>query len=272
MGDTRLNRNLWKSQTIVKGTGVHLKRAFGYPQAELLDPFLALDDIHSNNLTKWFPWHPHRGIETVTYMLHGQIDHIDSMGNGGTILPGDALWLTTGSGVIHQETLRRDSSGRMRGIQLLVNLPVSRKMSSPCYCEVKSCQIPEVLLANGVKMRIVCGEVGGMRGPVSDMAVEQEFLDITVPAHVTFVPPVKEGFTTFAYVVEGTGYFAPGRSPGAVESGEADHGDCRAFSTCDAETVVLFAGCDEVVAITATDQQLRFLLVAGKPIREPATF
>ena len=265
MGDTKPTRKAWKSRSVVKGSRVELKRAIGYPNEESLDPFLVLDDVCSDNSTKWFPWHPHRGIESITYILHGEIDHMDSMGNGGTIRPGDALWITTGSGIIHQETLRRDGSGRMRVIQLSVNLPTSRKKSSPCYREVKSCQIPEVLLANGVKLRIVCGEVGGVSGPVRDTDVDQQYLDVTVPAHGTFSHPVKEGITTFVYVMEGTGHFPTGQSAGAGVSGEVDQSDCRSFCSCEAETIVLFTDCDQV-AIAASAQQLRFLLVAGKQI------
>lgn len=260
-------RKVWKSQAIVKGAGVHLKRGFGYPQGKLLDPFLVLDDVHSNSPTNWFPWHPHRGVEIINYMLHGEIDHIDSMGNGGTLLPGDVLWLTTGRGVIHQETLRRDGSGCMRGVQLWMNLPDSHKMLPPCYREVKSGKIPEVLLANGAKVRVVCGELEGVSGPVTGAVVEQEYLDVTVPPHATFVHPVKDGFTTFAYVVEGSGYFDPGRNAVAGASGEDN---CQPVSPCDAETVVLCTGCEELV-VAAADQQLRFLLVAGRQVGEPAT-
>jgi redox-sensitive bicupin YhaK (pirin superfamily) len=268
MEDARSIRKVWKGKSVVKGNLVQMKRAIGFPNDESLDPFLVLDDVHSDASTKWFPWHPHRGIESITYMLRGEIDHIDSMGNGGTIRSGDALWIATGRGIIHQEMLRRDSSGSLRVIQLLVDIPSSSKKLPPCYHEIKSSQIPELLLDNGVTVRIVSGEVGGVTGPVRDIGVGQEYLDVTVPPHVTFVHPAKKGFTTFAYVVEGTGYFTPEPNAGTEVSKEANRSDGPSF--CEAETLVLLSDCDEVV-IAAAEQQLRFLLVTGRPTGDSMT-
>src|SRR4030043_726833 len=204
MERTRKIKKILKSKPTVEGAGVHLKRAFGYDQVPLLDPFLLLDDFHSNHpdpYIKGFPWHPHRGIETITYVLYGKVEHGDSMGNKGIISPGDVQWMTAGSGIIHQEMPKGQKNGLMWGFQLWANLPASHKMMDPRYRDVKSKQIPEVTLGRGVKVNIICGEVNGLMGPVGDVVISPEYLDITVPPNSSFTHPVKRGHTVLAYVI-----------------------------------------------------------------------
>ena len=188
---TRRIRKVWKSKPTIEGAGVHLKRVFGFSQVPLFDPFLLLDDFRSDNpehYLKGFPWHPHRGIETITYVLRGDVEHGDSMGNKGVISSGDVQWMTAGSGVIHQEMPQGDTDGLMFGFQLWANLPRSHKMMEPRYRDVKSRQIPEVVLENGTKIKIICGRVGDQEGPVRDIVIDPEYLDVTVPAGSEFHP------------------------------------------------------------------------------------
>src|SRR5512137_1516103 len=184
MSTTRMIRKVWKSRPTIEGAGVHLKRAFGYDQVPELDPFLLLDDFRSGNpdhYLKGFPWHPHRGIETITYVLQGKVEHGDSMGNRGLISSGDVQWMTAGSGIIHQEMPKGDEKKVMGGFQLWANLPASHKMMEPRYRDVKSNQITEISLKDGVKAKILCGKVNGVQGPVRDIVTDPEYLDITVP-------------------------------------------------------------------------------------------
>jgi quercetin 2,3-dioxygenase len=274
MGIVRKISKVWKSKPTIEGAGVHLKRAFGYFQVPQLDPFLLLDDFRSTNpdeYIKGFPWHPHRGIETITYMLSGAVDHGDSMGNSGTISSGDVQWMTAGSGIIHQEMPRGDASGVMGGFQLWANLPASHKMMDPRYREVKSSQIPEVGLAGGVTVKVVCGEVAGVQGPVQDIVTDPGYLDVTVPAHATFVHAVQRGHTAFAYVVEGEGFFDPERNPFAREVVGENYFNFSRCCSCDTGSLVLYDDGDEV-AITAGDKSVRFLLVSGRPIGEPVAW
>lgn len=209
MGDLRKIRSVSKSIPTIEGAGVHLRRAFGYDQVPRFDPFLLLDDFRADEPAKYlpgFPWHPHRGIETITYVLEGEVEHGDSMGNKGGIKPGDLQWMTAGSGIIHQEMPKGDRDGRMGGFQLWANLPASRKMMEPCYRDVRREQIPEVSLEGGVRARIISGAVSGIRGPVHDIVIDPEYLDVSVPSHASFTHAIKRGHTAFAYVIEGMGY------------------------------------------------------------------
>src|SRR5512139_3972643 len=181
MSMVRKIKKVWKSKRTIEGAGVHLKRAFGYDQVPQLDPFLLFDDFRSNNpdhYLKGFPWHPHRGMETITYVQRGEVEHGDSLGNRGVISPGDVQWMTAGSGIIHQEMPKGDATGMMGGFQLWANLPASHKMMDPRYRDVKSSQIPEVALDGGVRARVICGEVAGVRGPVHDIVTDPEYLDV----------------------------------------------------------------------------------------------
>lgn len=267
-------KKILKSKPTVEGAGVHLKRAFGYDQVPLLDPFLLLDDFHSDHpddYLKGFPWHPHRGIETITYLLYGKVEHGDSMGNQGTISPGDVQWMTAGSGIIHQEMPKGQKDGLMWGFQLWANLPASHKMMEPRYRDVKSKQIPEVTLDRGVKVKIICGEVNGLKGPVQDIVIDPEYLDITVPSKSSFTHPVKRGHTVLAYVIEGAGYFDPGRDTYAYEVEGTNYFDFKRECFMSSETLILFDKGDEVV-ISTEEKPVRFLLISGKPIGEPVAW
>jgi redox-sensitive bicupin YhaK (pirin superfamily) len=246
-------RTILKAKPTLEGAGVRLKRVFGYHETELMDPFLLLDHFGSDNpedYLKGFPWHPHRGIETITYMIEGEVNHEDSLGNAGTIASGDVQWMTAGSGIIHQE-MPEGYDGRMMGFQLWANLPSSNKMMHPRYQEIKDSQIPVVEKENGVKLRIICGKLDGTCGPVTEIVTDPEYMDVTVPAGKKFTHSVKKGHTVFAYVFEGEGYF-----------------DEMERDLIKSEHLVLFDDGDEVV-VRAGDKQLRFLLVSGMPIGEP---
>jgi redox-sensitive bicupin YhaK (pirin superfamily) len=256
MDKVRRIAKLWQSRPTLEGAGVRLRRAFGYEEVPRLDPFLLLDDFHSNNpqdYLKGFPWHPHRGIETITYMLQGSVEHGDSLGNSGVIRVGDVQWMTAGSGIIHQEMPKGDEEKRMWGFQLWANLPAAQKMMDPRYREVRQGQIPEVPVGAGGKARVVAGKLGEVLGPVRDVVTGPEYLDVSLSAGSRFLHPVPAGHTAFAYVIEGSGYFDMQR-------------DCRVG----AHTLILFQD-GEQVEISA-DSALRFLLVSGKPIGEPVAW
>ena len=244
------------SQPTVEGAGVNLKRAFGLKEVPQFDPFLLLDDFYSDNPSdyiKGFPWHPHRGIETITYVLHGEVDHGDSMGNKGTIGAGDAQWMTAGSGIIHREMPKGQRDGLLWGFQLWANLPSTHKMMAPRYRDVKSSQIPEVTLDSGTKVKIISGRVNGVGGPVQGIVTEPEYLDVTVPADSLFQHTIKRGYSVFAYIIDGKASF------------DEDH------QTYVAENLILFDDGDEV-RITTQNTPVRFLLVSGKPIGEPVAW
>jgi redox-sensitive bicupin YhaK (pirin superfamily) len=274
MSRVRTIRRVLKSKPTIEGAGVHLKRAFGFNQVPKLDPFLLLDDFHSDNpddYVKGFPWHPHRGIETITYMLYGTVAHGDSMGNQGTIHSGDVQWMTAGSGIIHQEMPKGRKDGLMWGFQLWANLPASHKMMDPRYREVRSNQIPETVLDSGVNVRIICGDVNGITGPVKDIVIDPEYLDITVPSGSSFEYTVKRGYTVFAYVIEGEGYFDQGRDSYAHEVEGTNYFDFGRDCLVGSENLVIF-GDGESVAISSQNRPLRFLFVSGKPIGEPVAW
>src|SRR5438874_10990034 len=202
MADVRRIKKVWKAKPTVEGAGVRLKRVFGNHEVPQLDPFLLLDDFRSNDPAEYvrgFPWHPHRGMETTTYVLAGDVEHGDSLGNRGVIGAGDVQWMTAGSGIIHQEMPKGDREGRMWGFQLWANLPARHKMMDPRYREVKRDDIPEATTAEGATVRVVCGEVAGVRGPVREIVTEPDYLDVSIPARSTFRHPVKAGHTVFAY-------------------------------------------------------------------------
>lgn len=245
------------SRETIEGAGVHLRRAFGYYEVPRLDPFLMLDDFRSQNPAEFiagFPWHPHRGIETVTYMLDGFVQHEDSMGNKGVIRSGDVQWMTAGNGIIHQEMPKHLDDGKMGGFQLWVNLPASHKMMDPRYQEVQRATIPETEPSKGVRVRVVAGEVNGVRGPVKEIVVDPQYLDVQIQPGATFAHPVKRGHRAFAYVLEGRGRF------------DADRGE-----VVDSENLVLFRDGDSV-RVEAMDRPLRFLLISGKPLHEPVAW
>jgi redox-sensitive bicupin YhaK (pirin superfamily) len=270
----RAIRKIWKSRPTIEGAGVHLRRAFGYDQVPQLDPFLLLDDFRADDPAKFlpgFPWHPHRGIETITYVLEGHVEHGDSMGNKGDIAPGDVQWMTAGSGIIHQEMPKGDARGRMGGFQLWANLPAAQKMMDPRYREVKAATIPEARLPGGVRARVICGRLDGVEGPVKDIVTEPEYLDVSVPAGSAFEHGVRPGHTVLAYAIEGEAYFDPGRDPYAREAAGRSWSDIDRKCRCGEGTLVLYGDGDKV-RVTAEEQPVRFLLVSGKPIGEPVAW
>jgi redox-sensitive bicupin YhaK (pirin superfamily) len=274
MGNIRKIQKIFKSKPTMEGAGVRLKRAFGFYQVPLLDPFLLLDDFHSNHpddYLKGFPWHPHRGIETITYVLYGKVEHGDSMENRGIISSGDVQWMTAGSGIIHQEMPKGQEDGLLWGFQLWANLPASHKMMDPRYRDVKSHQIPEATLDYGVKVKIICGEVKGVKGPVQDIVIDPEYLDITVPSNSHLRYPVKGGHTVFAYIIEGKGYFDPGRDVYAYEVEGRNYFDFKRECMMGSENLILFDDGDELT-ISTEEKPVRFLLISGKPIGEPVAW
>ena len=247
-----------KSRSTFEGAGVRLKRAFGYADPSL-DPFLLLDDFHSDDprdYIKGFPWHPHRGIETITYMLHGNIEHGDSLGNGGVIQAGDVQWMTAGSGIIHQEMPKKDKVDTLLwGFQLWANLPASHKMMDPRYRDLRKTDIPEISLNdNKVHIKIICGEVNGVKGPVEDIITDPEYLDVTISPNSEFVHPIKDGYNVFAYTIEGTGYFNYNKE-----------------ELIGKETLVIYREGD-IIKISTVEEKVRFLLVSGKPLNEPVAW
>jgi quercetin 2,3-dioxygenase len=265
MKSVRKIKKVWRSRPTLEGAGVHLKRAFGFNEVPLFDPFLLLDDFHSNRPQDYlagFPWHPHRGIETITYVHHGRVEHGDSMGNQGVIGEGDVQWMTAGSGIIHQEMPKGRQDGLMWGFQLWANLPRADKMMAPRYRGITAAEIPEAKLEGGVRAKIICGEAGGIRGPVRDVIVDPEYLDVTVPAGAAFTRPVKRGHTVFAYVIEGEGYFDPERNAYAHEVVSQNYFDFQRRCMCGEESLVLY-GDGEAVTIATQESPVRFLLVSG---------
>lgn len=274
MNGARKIRKVWKSKPTIEGAGVHLKRVFGFSQVPMFDPFLLLDDFRSDNpahYVKGFPWHPHRGIETITYVLRGEVEHGDSMGNKGVISSGDVQWMTAGSGIIHQEMPQGDPDGLMFGFQLWANLPKSHKMMEPRYRDVKSDQIPEVVMENGAKINIICGRIGDREGPVRDIVIDPEYLDITVPAKSEFRHPTKRGHTVFAYVIAGQGYFCQEKNPFLYEVEGVNYFDMDREPFIGNETIVLFEDGDQVV-VSTEGEPVRFLLVSGRPLGEPVAW
>jgi redox-sensitive bicupin YhaK (pirin superfamily) len=264
MEKTRKIRKVVTGKPVLEGAGVRLSRLFGFGKASEFDPFLLLDDFRADDprdYLKGFPWHPHRGIETITYILDGQVEHGDSMGNKGVITPGDVQWMTAGSGIIHQEMPKGDATGRMGGFQLWANLPASHKMMDPRYRDVKKSQIPEITAANGVTIRIICGDLAGTRGPVRDIVTDPEYLDVTLPAGTEFTHPTRPGHTVFAYVIAGRGIFCEGRNCFDIK---------RSPFVIDGELVLFADG--EAIVVSTEEEPVRFLLMAGKPIGEPVAW
>lgn len=262
------------SKPTVEGAGVHLRRAFGYDQVPQLDPFLLLDDFRSDRPDRYlpgFPWHPHRGIETITYMLEGSVEHGDSLGHRGVISVGQVQWMTAGSGIIHQEMPKGDGKGRMGGFQLWANLPASHKMMDPRYRDIRDTMIPRVTTDSGAEVRVICGQINGTEGPVQDVVIEPEYLDVSVPKGTTFSHAVKKGHTAFAYVVGGEGYFDKGRDSYAYEVEGANYFDLDRACLIRSGRLVLFDDGDEVT-VTAKDNPVRFLLISGQPLKEPVAW
>lgn len=274
MAQMRKIRKVLKSKPTIEGAGVHLNRVFGFTHVPMFDPFLLLDDFRSDNpenYIKGFPWHPHRGIETITYVIQGDVEHGDSMGNQGVISAGDIQWMTAGSGIIHQEMPQGDSNGRMYGFQLWANLPRSHKMMDPRYRDVKSGQVPELLLENGARVRIICGQVSDKQGPVRDIITDPEYLDVTLPPGSEFIHHTKRGHTVFAYVIDGKGCFCNEKKPFSYEIEGTNYFDTQANPLISNRSLVLFGDGDQLMVSTEGDLA-RFLLISGRPIGEPVAW
>ena len=267
-------KRLIKAKPTMEGAGVHLRRAFGFGETSEFDPFLLLDDFRNDrpeDFEKGFPWHPHRGIETITYVLAGNVDHGDSLGNAGTIGAGDVQWMTAGSGIIHQEMPHGDPEGKMHGFQLWANLPSSLKMTSPRYQEVQSKDIPEVTDDDGSRIRVICGNVWGQTGPIDGIAADPQYIDVWVPPGKKKTLPVETTRHAFAYVFAGSGKFCNASEPLDVPTEGPGWSDTTLSDEADNRSLVLFDRGDEVTVL-AGEMGIRFLLVSGKPLEEPVAW
>ena len=263
------------SKPTVEGAGVKLRRAFGFGDTGEFDPFLLLDDFRNDDPEDYragFPWHPHRGIETITYVLAGTVEHGDSLGNRGTLGAGDVQWMTAGRGILHQEMPQGDPRGRMHGFQLWANLPSRLKMTAPRYQDIKAADVPEIVDDDGTRVRVVCGEFWGKRGPVEGVAADPRYLDVSVAPERRKTLPVETGRHAFAYVFEGSGSFRAASQPfGVLTERQMDGSDTLFREQTGNRSLVLFDSGDEVT-VQAGDEGVRFLLVSGKPIEEPVAW
>jgi len=270
----RAVKEMLTTKSTMEGAGVKLQRAFGFGKTAEFDPFLLFDDFRNENPADYqagFPWHPHRGIETITYVLAGEVAHGDSLGNQGRMTAGDVQWMTAGSGILHQEMPKGDANGRMHGFQLWANLPAALKMTHPRYQDIPSSAIPEVTEDDGTHARIISGEFWGKRGPVEGVAADPSYVDISVPPGKKRRIQVETTRNAFAYVFAGSGTFRDASTPQAVLTESAI--DPNAAPTYDAKnhSLVLFDRGDEIV-VQAGAEGIRFLLVSGKPLQEPVAW
>ena len=259
----------------IEGAGVRLHRAFGFGDTDETDPFLLFDDFRNDDPASYeagFPWHPHRGIETITYVLAGEVEHGDSLGNQGSMGAGDVQWMTAGSGILHQEMPKGDPEGRMHGFQLWANLPARLKMTRPRYQDIEARDIPRVVDDDGVAVRVVCGEFWGQRGPVEGVAADPRYLDVSVPPGSRKVLPVEPDRHAFAYVFEGSATFRDASEPfGVLTERAVGDDEILVRETTGNRSLVLFGRGDEVV-VQAGEEGVRFLLVSGRPLEEPVAW
>ena len=270
----RAVKDVSQSTPVMEGAGVHLRRAFGFGKTDDFDPFLLFDDFRNDTPGDYlagFPWHPHRGIETITYVLAGNVEHGDSLGNRGSLGAGDVQWMTAGSGIMHQEMPKGDPQGRMHGFQLWANLPASLKMTAPRYQDVVAKDIPEVTDDDGTHVRVVCGDFWGKKGPVEGVAADPRYLDISVPPGKKKRLAVETSRHAFAYVFAGSGTFRDASEPRAVKTDAVGGADPASADSVGNRSLVLFDQGDEVV-VQAGDEGIRFLLVSGKPLEEPVAW
>ena len=267
-------KKILKAQPTIEGAGVNLRRAIGFGDPSEVDPFLLLDDFRNENPKDYlagFPWHPHRGIETITYVLAGSVEHGDSMGNNGVISSGDIQWMTAGSGIIHQEMPKGDPQGRMHGFQLWANLPSALKMTTPRYQEIKSQDIPEVTDDDGTLVRIVCGNFWGKKGPVDGIAADPIYVDVSVPPGKRKSIKIDTRNNAFAYVFAGSGKFSNASGPLSVPTESTGWLDTSPPVDADNRSLILFDSGDEIT-IQADDKGIRFLLISGRPLKEPVAW
>ncbi|MDZ4096514.1 MAG: pirin family protein [Paracoccaceae bacterium] len=259
----------------MEGAGVHLHRAFGFKNPEQMDPFLLFDDFRNERPEQYnrgFPWHPHRGIETITYVLAGSVDHGDSLGNSGTLRGGDVQWMTAGSGILHQEMPKGNAKGQMHGFQLWANLPSALKMTTPRYQDVKARDIPEILEDDGSVVKVIVGTFWGKTGPVDGIAADPQYLDIFVPAGRRKTFPVDTRRSSFAYVFDGAGSFRDASTPrGVLLEKELRGQEMNIRDLSGDRTLVQFGAGDEVT-VQAGPDGVRFLLISGAPIQEPVAW
>jgi quercetin 2,3-dioxygenase len=268
-------KRIVSSKPTIEGAGVHLRRAFGFGDTTEFDPFLLLDDFRNDRPDEYragFPWHPHRGIETITYVLAGNVEHGDSLGNRGSLGAGDVQWMTAGRGILHQEMPQGDEKGRMHGFQLWANLPSSLKMTAPRYQDIKAAEVPEVIDDDGTRVRVVCGDFWGKRGPVEGVAADPRYLDVWVPPGKRKTLKVEIERQVFAYVFEGSGNFRAASQPFGVLTEKTDGvNEILVREQTGNRSLVLFDSGDEIT-VQAGDEGLRFILVSGKPIKEPVAW
>jgi quercetin 2,3-dioxygenase len=266
-------KRIARSTPTMEGAGVKLHRAFGFGTTDEFDPFLLLDDFRNERPEDYlagFPWHPHRGIETITYVLAGTVEHGDSLGNRGKMGSGDVQWMTAGRGIPHQEMPQGDERGRMHGFQLWANLPSALKMTAPRYQDIPAIEIPDIVDDDGTRVRVICGEFWGKRGPVDGIAADPRYLDVSVPAGRRKTLRVETGRHAFAYVFEGSGTFRDSSQPFGVLT-EKEGSDAVVRESTGNRSLVVFDRGDEIT-VTAAEEGIRFLLVSGKPIEEPVAW
>jgi redox-sensitive bicupin YhaK (pirin superfamily) len=267
-------RRIVESKPTIEGAGVKLRRAFGFGNTSDFDPFLLLDDFRNENPDDYragFPWHPHRGIETITYVLAGAVEHGDSLGNSGVLGSGDVQWMTAGRGILHQEMPQGDPRGQMHGFQLWANLPSSLKMTVPRYQDVSARDIPEAIDDDGTRVRVICGSFWGKTGPVDGVSADPRYLDVLVPPGRRKRLAVETSSNAFAYVFEGSGTFRDASQPRAVRTEPIAGAQPMPPEEVGNRSLVLFDRGDEVV-VQAGEAGIRFLLVSGKPIEEPVAW
>ena len=267
-------KRVLESRPTMEGAGVRLRRAFGFGDTADYDPFLLFDDFRNENPADYlagFPWHPHRGIETITYVLAGSVDHGDSLGNRGSMGPGDVQWMTAGSGILHQEMPKGDAQGRMHGFQLWANLPASQKMTAPRYQDIAARDIPEAVEDDGTVVRVICGDFWGKTGPVDGVAADPRYLDVSVPPGRRKRLAVETSNHAFAYIFAGSGTFRDASDPQDVKTEVVSERGVADAAHIGNRSLVLFDRGDEVV-VQAGDAGIRFLLVSGKPIEEPVAW
>jgi quercetin 2,3-dioxygenase len=271
----RAVKQMLETKPTIEGAGVKLQRAFGFGKTAEFDPFLLLDDFRNENPADYlagFPWHPHRGIETITYVLAGSVEHGDSLGNRGNLGAGDVQWMTAGRGILHQEMPQGDEKGRMHGFQLWANLPSSLKMTAPRYQDIKAAEVPEVIDDDGTRVRVVCGDFWGKRGPVEGVAADPRYLDVWVPPGKRKTLKVEIERHAFAYVFEGSGNFRAASAPFGVLTEKTDGvNEILVREQTGNRSLVLFDSGDEIT-VQAGDEGIRFILVSGKPIKEPVAW
>lgn len=259
----------------IEGAGVKLHRAFGFHKPSELDPFLLFDDFRNEDPRDFqsdFPWHPHRGIETITYVLSGSVDHADSLGNTGTLGAGDVQWMTAGSGILHQEMPQGSASGQMHGFQLWANLPRDLKMTDPRYQDVNASEIPEITDDDGTHVRVVVGSFWGRTGPVDGIAADPQYLDIYVPPGVKKTLPVDTYRRAFAYVFEGSAAFADASAPTGVLLEKEVRGEELNIRDMSGDRTLIRFGTGDEITVQAGETGVRFLLISGAPIQEPVAW